>query len=87
VAVVGVIVYWVIWHIFCRFPARYGAYTELYAGFSRDLTLEDDQGAFIVPWGQKDTMRPDMEKEVAKGEKGVGARLWEWCDTITSEYV
>lgn len=35
---------------FLLHPANYGAYTELYAGCSEELTMQD-AGAFIIPWG------------------------------------
>ena len=38
-----------------------GAYTELYAGLSPEITPEHN-GAYIVPWGhiQKESARPDI---------------------------
>jgi retinol dehydrogenase 12 len=67
--------------------AVFGAYTELYAGLSSDLSLaKGDQGAWIIPWGRKDNMRPDMLEEAKKGEKGLGGKLWDWCESITKEY-
>ncbi|KIW10523.1 hypothetical protein PV08_11487 [Exophiala spinifera] len=66
------------------YPPVYGAYTELYAGLSQDLTIKD-QGAYIVPWGRRVSVRKDLEDEVAK-EDGQAAKLFEWCDRVTREY-
>lgn len=64
-----------------------GAYTEIFAGLSPDLSLDKgDQGAWIIPWGRKSTMRPDMLEEAEKGEKGLGGKLWDWCEGIVREY-
>ena len=54
---------WLWVNVFSNFlhRARFGAYTELYCGFSPDLTLAD-QGAFIAPWGRKWTVRADVEE-------------------------
>ncbi|KAH6968155.1 short-chain dehydrogenase [Fusarium avenaceum] len=35
-------------------PPIYGAYTELYAGWSYEITLEHN-GGFMIPWGRIDT--------------------------------
>ena len=67
------------------FPPKMGAYTEIYAGLSKDLTLEKDQGGWIVPWGRRSMMRPDITAEVQK-EKGTPFKLFEWCDKITKHY-
>lgn len=34
------------------YDAKYGAYTELFAGLSEDLSMEDN-GSYIIPWGRK----------------------------------
>lgn len=69
------------------YDAINGAHTELYAGLSPDLSLEKgDQGAWIIPWGRKASMRPDMVREAEKGEAGIGGKLWDWCEGIVREY-
>lgn len=84
--VVGGVTKWLVENLLC-FPPINGAYTELYAGLSPDLSLEKgDQGGWIVPWGRKSVMRADMLEELKKGDKGVGGRLWEWCEGIVKEY-
>ncbi len=67
------------------YPAVFGAYTELYAGLSKDLDIEKDQGGYIVPWGRKWSVRRDLETEVAK-QDGNDVKLYEWCDMVTKQY-
>ncbi|KAJ5328850.1 NAD(P)-binding protein [Penicillium brevicompactum] len=64
-------------------PARYGAYTELYAGLSPDLTIEKHVGAFIWPWGHVGYLRPDIEDSLRsqeEGGSGKATQLLTWCD-------
>ena len=64
-------------------PARYGAYTELYAGLSPDLTIEKHVGAFIWPWGHVGYLRPDIEDSLRsqeEGGSGKAAQVLTWCD-------
>lgn len=69
------------------YPAVYGAYTELYAGLSRDNpALSSEQGSYLVPWGRKFGVRKDLEEEVAKGPTGEAAKLFDWCDKVTRDY-
>jgi hypothetical protein len=74
---------WVL-HKVLLYPAAYGAYTELYAGLSPDLTLKD-QGVYIVPWGRRAGARKDLEVQVAK-EGGEADKLFEWCDRVTRSF-
>ena len=57
--------------------AKMGAYTELYAGLSPDITL-DMGGGYVVPWGRIHTApRPDL---------GKAAEFREWCEKKTVEF-
>jgi hypothetical protein len=67
-------------------PPRYGAYTELYAGISPDLTIEQHNGAHIWPWGHVGYLRPDIENSLRtenEGGSGKAARLLDWCERET----
>ncbi|RAH65580.1 NAD(P)-binding protein [Aspergillus aculeatinus CBS 121060] len=71
----------------------YGAYTELFAGLSPEVTLENS-GAYIIPWGRvrpdSATGRQDLIKAGASTEEeglGYGAKLWEWCEKQWAPYV
>ena len=63
--------------------ARFGAYTELYCGFSPDVTTAD-QGAFIAPWGRKWTVRADIEK-AKNGE--ICTRYVDWVRREAKPYI
>jgi NAD(P)-dependent dehydrogenase (short-subunit alcohol dehydrogenase family) len=70
------------------YPAKLGAYTELYAACSPDLTLKDG-GVFIAPWGRKFEPRLDIKKglkDKSEGGSAVGAQFWDWCEKTTREY-
>lgn len=71
-------------HKVLLYPAIYGAYTELYAGLSQDLTI-NDQGVYIVPWGRRAGVKKDVQVEVEK-EGGNADKLYDWCDRVTREY-
>jgi retinol dehydrogenase 12 len=66
------------------YPARFGGYTELYAGWSPEITLEKN-AHYVIPWGRTGTIRPDIEASM-KTDDGVSAKFWEWCDKETSTY-
>jgi hypothetical protein len=66
------------------YPAVYGAYTELYAGLSPDLTVEKDQGAYLVPWGRQWSVRSDLVESRKPG--GKASQLYDWCEEVTKKY-
>ncbi|KAH6976295.1 hypothetical protein BKA56DRAFT_552912 [Ilyonectria sp. MPI-CAGE-AT-0026] len=65
---------------------KFGAYTELYAGLSPSITLENN-GAYVIPWGR---VRPDREcprKDIINamtpeeaGGLGYCKKFWDWCE-------
>lgn len=71
-------------------PPVYGAYTELYSGWSSDITMENN-GAYVIPWGRIDTrgLREDIlmgMKQKHEGGSGVAERFWDWCDNETKDF-
>ncbi|KAI3339761.1 hypothetical protein F4824DRAFT_36535 [Ustulina deusta] len=57
-----------------------GAYTELFAGLSPDVTMEKS-GAWIVPFGRFMRPRKDLKeatKTKAEGGSGIAKEFWEW---------
>ncbi|KAJ5936096.1 Short-chain dehydrogenase/reductase SDR [Penicillium verhagenii] len=73
--------------------AKFGAYTELYAGLSSEITL-GQSGAYIIPWGRirpdKDCPRRDIVAAMTPAEDGglgYPKRLWEWCEEQWKPFV
>ncbi|SPO05240.1 related to Oxidoreductase, short-chain dehydrogenase [Cephalotrichum gorgonifer] len=70
-------------------PAVYGAYTELFAGLSTEVTMEKS-GSWVVPWGRFMDIRRDLveaTKAEAEGGTGVGKRFWEWTEAQIKPYL
>ncbi|EAW12409.1 uncharacterized protein ACLA_063790 [Aspergillus clavatus NRRL 1] len=70
------------------YPAINGAYTELYAGWSSDISLSNS-GCYIKPWGRIGHVRKDVEiaaKRADQGGTGGAEKFWEWCESITRQY-
>lgn len=64
------------------YPARFGALTELCAGFSGVLRKENN-GAYLIPWGRLG----EMPEHIKAGlEKGSGKRLWTLLEAETEQY-
>lgn len=68
----------------------YGAYTELYAGLSTEIT-PNDNGAYVVPWGkiQTDTPRKDIVQAMKPEKDGgtdVAKKFWEFCEDQAKRY-
>ncbi|KAL9609597.1 MAG: hypothetical protein Q9167_005640 [Letrouitia subvulpina] len=70
-------------------PPINGAYTELFAGLSPDVTVEKS-GAWIIPWGRFGSLRKDLElagKTTAEGGSGVSGEFWEWSEKQVEAYL
>ena len=63
-------------------PLIKGAYTELWAGLTQDLTL-DDPCLYVAPWGQKNWNRYDIEEALATEAL---AKFADWCWRETKAY-
>lgn len=68
------------------YPAVYGAYTELFAGWSEEVTPQKN-GAYVWPWGRFGGVKADVQKEIDMGENGKAGRFWAWCEKETRSYV
>lgn len=71
------------------YPAKLGAYTELFAGWSSEITLEKN-GAYVIPWGRIGTYNSALRKAVLSKEQGgdgTAERFLEWCERETREYM
>jgi NAD(P)-dependent dehydrogenase (short-subunit alcohol dehydrogenase family) len=71
------------------FEPKMGAYTELWAGLSTDVTSEDG-GRFVLPWG---TWQLSPKKELAaslktreEGGTGLAREFWDWCEEHSKGY-
>lgn len=66
------------------YPARLGAYTELWSGWSEDVTVEKGV-TFVMPWGRDGTplVRKDITDEI---EKGLVDKFWYYCESETRPY-
>jgi NAD(P)-dependent dehydrogenase (short-subunit alcohol dehydrogenase family) len=71
------------------FSAQMGAYTELWAGLSPELTM-DANGCYIVPWGRiHPSPRKDLLealKTVEEGGTGRAGEFRRWCEEQTAEF-
>ncbi|KAK8915605.1 putative oxidoreductase [Metarhizium anisopliae] len=65
---------------FMAYPAKFGAYTELFAGLHPDVTVEKS-GMFIAPWGRLVNARKDLF------DPELGKRYWEWTEEQVKPYV
>tara|TARA_R110002003_G_scaffold30_2_gene1805 strand:- start:12092 stop:12751 length:660 start_codon:yes stop_codon:yes gene_type:complete len=64
-------------------PAEMGAWTELYAGWSPDITPKLN-GCYVIPWGRVGRYNEDLEKAVKEGK---GEKLWKVCDEIVEKFM
>jgi NAD(P)-dependent dehydrogenase (short-subunit alcohol dehydrogenase family) len=64
------------------YHAKFGAYTELWAGLSPDLQPESS-GGYIIPWGRlHPAPREDLQlalKTKVEGGTGQARAFWDWC--------
>ncbi|KAI2626761.1 short-chain dehydrogenase [Hypoxylon sp. NC1633] len=71
------------------YPAIYGAYTELFAGLSDEVTPERS-GDWIVPWGRFADIKNDLlqgSKPQSEGGTGIAQKLWDWSEEQVKPYV
>lgn len=68
---------------------KLGAYTELWAGLSEDVKIEDG-GRYVVPWGRwHSSPRKDIVaglKSRDEGGTGVAQEFWAWCEKQTDQF-
>ncbi|OAQ68030.1 short-chain dehydrogenase [Pochonia chlamydosporia 170] len=69
-----------VWAKLLAYPAKFGAYTELFAGLHPDVKLETS-GMFIAPWGRIVKARKDLF------DPALGRRYWEWTEEQVKPYV
>ncbi|KUI64008.1 hypothetical protein VM1G_10773 [Cytospora mali] len=66
-------------------PAKTGACTMLFAGFSDEVGLETN-GVYILPFGrvQQKNVRSDIVKAIEEGKPKV---FWEWCEKLYQPHI
>ncbi|KAL2063516.1 hypothetical protein VTL71DRAFT_5321 [Oculimacula yallundae] len=67
----------------------YGAYTELFAGLSTDISMSNN-GDFVEPWGKLTPARKDIQlgsKSKEEGGTGIAADFWDWSEKQVAPYV
>ncbi|KAK3934114.1 putative estradiol 17 beta-dehydrogenase [Diplogelasinospora grovesii] len=74
------------------YPAIQGAYTELFAAFSPDVTIEkaDWSKTWVAPFGRLYPLRSDLTKAtVPETEGGTGgtSKFWDWNEQQIKGYV
>jgi len=71
------------------YPAVYGAYTELFAALSPEVTIEKT-GGWVVPWGRFYAIREDLvlgSKSREEGGTGLAEDFWKWTDEQVKKYL
>ncbi|OJD14910.1 hypothetical protein AJ78_04795 [Emergomyces pasteurianus Ep9510] len=72
-----------------QYPPVFGAYTELFAGLSPDIT-DTEPGNWIIPWGRIAPVRKDLvetTKTEAEGGNGTALKFWEWTEKQIRQYL
>ncbi|KAF2495778.1 NAD(P)-binding protein [Lophium mytilinum] len=64
------------------YPVIMGTYTELFAGWSPEVT-PDKNGTYIIPWGRFGGYNTALTTAI---EKRAGEKLWNWCKAETKAY-
>ncbi|RMD44017.1 hypothetical protein DV735_g1057, partial [Chaetothyriales sp. CBS 134920] len=69
--------------------AKFGAYSELWAGLSPEVTKERG-GGYVIPWGRwHPSPREDLLNAIkpeASGGSGRAQQFYDWCDSKTASF-
>ncbi|KAI1298196.1 hypothetical protein F5Y03DRAFT_398198 [Xylaria venustula] len=71
------------------YPPVYGAYVELFAALSPELTMKDS-GSWVVPWGRLYPIRKDLldaTKSETEGGNGHAREFWDWSEEQVKEFM
>ncbi|KAL6854597.1 hypothetical protein J3F83DRAFT_754154 [Trichoderma novae-zelandiae] len=67
---------------FLSYPVRFGALTELQAGFGDEMA--EHNGCYLIPWGKIGSLIPKVAEGIEK--RGSGERLWDLCDGLVKGF-
>ena len=70
-------------------PPIFGAYSELFAALSPEITAKHN-GGFVIPWGRFGDIPDHIEKGLksrAEGGSGAADKFWSWCEKETEPYL
>ncbi|UKZ53414.1 hypothetical protein TrVGV298_007206 [Trichoderma virens] len=67
---------------FLSYPVRFGALTELQAGFGSEVA--EYNGCYLIPWGKVGSPIPKVVEGIEK--RASGERLWNLCDGLVKEF-
>jgi len=83
----------VLFNAFVLQETVFGAYTELYAGLSREVGVKNN-GTYIIPWGrvygEEGIPRKDLREALMtekEGGLGYGEKFWGWCEGKWGKFV
>ncbi|GME26200.1 Short-chain dehydrogenase [Neofusicoccum parvum] len=71
------------------YPAKLGACTELFAGWSPSIG-QHNSGCLVVPWGRVFEPRQGLQQAIRlnyEGGYGLAERFWDWCDRETKRWM
>ncbi|EFX01780.1 short chain dehydrogenase reductase [Grosmannia clavigera kw1407] len=72
-------------------PPILGAYTELFAAFSPEVTVDSvKKDNWVVPWGRFAPMREDIDaasRPTSEGGTGLAEKWWQWNEEQVKPYV
>ncbi|KAJ4168803.1 short-chain alcohol dehydrogenase [Fusarium falciforme] len=74
---------------YMMYPPIMGAYTELYAGLSPDITM-DKTGSWVIPFGRIQPIRRDLTEATrteSEGGNGTGLKFWQWSENEVNKYL
>jgi retinol dehydrogenase-12 len=60
-----------------------GAWTELYAGWSPEITPQMS-GCYVIPWGRVGTYNEGLQEAIREDK---GDTLWKICEGIVAKYM
>ena len=65
------------------FETKYGAYSELFGALYPPLTPEKNQGDYVVPFGEIQLPREDIQAGL---KNGTDMKLWDWVEKYIADF-